>query len=100
MDIDDRFLNTNETLHGGIIASLLDTASAATIRSSRKVRLATLTLTTNFMKPVYKGKLFATGRVSNNGNKVQFVEAHIFKEEGVPLSTSQGTFYIIETLKN
>lgn len=99
MPVKKQLMNSNNVLHGGAISSLLDSVIGATIRSSRKVRLATITLTTNFLKPISEGTIYAEANLLNSGNRIQFVEAKVFNKTKEILGTAQGTFYIFDTMK-
>ncbi|WP_085993071.1 PaaI family thioesterase [Oceanobacillus senegalensis] len=96
MPVKNQLMNSNNVIHGGAITSLLDSVIGATIRSSKKVRLATITLTTNFIKPVSEGTIYATANLLNSGNRIQFVEAKVLNENNEILGTAQGTFYLFK----
>lgn len=93
----DKHMNTNQTLHGGVTASLLDTASGMSVRTllDETETIATVNLSINFLKPGFSGKLTAKGRVKSKGKKMATVEAEVFDEKNNLLANSIATFVIL-----
>ncbi|MBD3110458.1 PaaI family thioesterase [Bacillus sp. AGMB 02131] len=94
----DKHMNTNQTLHGGVTASLLDTASGMSVRTllDETETIATVNLSINFLKPGFSGKLTAKGHVKSKGKKMATVEAEVFDENNNLLANSIGTFVILQ----
>ena len=96
LDIEARHLNRNGSLHGGIVAMMLDAASGfAASRSEMKERLGnvvTVSFTTQFFAPGLPGRVVATGRVVGGGSKIKFCDAELVAEDGRVLSRSSGVF--------
>ena len=99
LDIEDRHLNRNGTLQGGIQAMLLD--AAAGFAASRHlageapeiVPVVTLSLTANYLAPARLGqRVTATGRVQGGGRKVVYANADIRDGDGALLSQGHGIF--------
>lgn len=67
MDADERHLNPAGTVHGGVLATLLDTAMGQAVRSTRDDVPATSQLTVTFLRPGRPGRLVVTGRVGKQG---------------------------------
>jgi len=80
------------TLHGGILCDMADAAMgmayAATLDEGET--FTTLELKINFLKPVWTGKLVATGRVVKSGRTIGLVECDVVddKERLVARATS------------
>jgi len=76
---DERHASPLGTLHGGILCDVADAAMgmayAATLAEGEA--FTTLELKINFMKPVWGGKLVATGRVVKGGRTVGLVECDV-----------------------
>lgn len=96
MPVKPELLNSNGVMHGGAIATILDSVIGAAIRTEREVRVATISLTTNFVAPVREGTVYATARIINPGKRILYVEstATVDKEEIV--GTALGTFTILK----
>ncbi len=96
MPVKDELLNSNGMMHGGAIASILDSIIGVVIRSSRDVRVATISLTTQFIAPVKEGILYAEAKTINKGKRIQYVESKVIDEKGTIIGTALGTFAIKE----
>ncbi|HYS17322.1 MAG TPA: PaaI family thioesterase [Candidatus Binatia bacterium] len=87
-----RHANPMGTLHGGILCDMADAAMgmayAATLDEGET--FTTLELKINFLKPVWTGKLVATGRVVKSGRTIGLVECDVVddKERLVARATS------------
>ena len=82
-DADGRHANPMGTLHGGILCDIADAAMgmayAATLDANET--FTTLELKINFLKPVRKGRLVATGRVVKGGRTVGLVECDVLDDK-------------------
>lgn len=94
----EKHMNTNQSLHGGVMASLLDTASGMSVRSllEESETSATVNLSINFLRPCFSGKLTAKGHVKSKGKKMATVEAELYDEKNKLLANSIGTFAILQ----
>ena len=79
LDVDDRHHNPMGTLHGGILCDIADAAMgmayAATLDEGET--FTTLELKINFLKPVWSGRLVATGRMVKAGRTVGLAECDV-----------------------
>jgi len=96
MEIGPHHLNRSGLLHGGILATLLDTAlgyagcyagETGAIR-----RTLTLSLTTNFVASVKSGLLRTEGRKTGGGKTIFFAEGDVRDADGRLIATATGTF--------
>lgn len=96
LDISPVHLNRHGVLHGGIISTLLDTASGVTasmtVDDEGITPFTTVSLNINFLAPVTAGQVRATGCVSEGGRSLTFVDAEIRDGEGSKIATSTGVF--------
>lgn len=96
LDIDDRHLNRNEGLHGGIIATLLDAAAgyAASLADDGEtlVPSTTISMTVNYVSKVAAGRVTGSGRVTGGGRKILFVDAELVNRDGATVATATCTF--------
>ena len=99
LTVEERHLNRNGTLQGGIQAMVLD--AAAGFSASRHlagnapeiVPVVTLSLTTNFLAPARLGQtITARGKVLGGGRKVIYASADITDEDCIALAQGNGIF--------
>ena len=81
-------------MHGGALASLVDTASAFAVLSTldEDEQTVTVDLTLHYLRPVNGGKLTAHARVLRGGRRVATVSVEIFNESGVLVVTALTTY--------
>jgi uncharacterized protein (TIGR00369 family) len=83
MEVSERHANPMGTVHGGVLCDLADAAMgmayAATLGEGET--LTTLELKINFIRPVWAGRLVATGRVVHAGRTVGLVECDVVDDE-------------------
>lgn len=83
LQADNRHANPMGTLHGGILCDIADAAMGMAYASTLQTgeTFTTLELKINFLRPVWKTKLTAVGRVVNGGRTVGLVECDIVDEQ-------------------
>ena len=71
------------TLHGGVLCDIADLAMGVAYSANLEEgeSFTTLELKINFLKPVWKARLRATGRVVKQGRTVGLVECDIVDEQ-------------------
>ncbi len=95
--VERRHLNINQVVHGGVYATILDTAmggAVVTMLGEDEVT-ATTSLYVEFLRPAREGqRLRARGEVVRRGRHLAFVKGDLSDEDGVGLSQAHGTWYI------
>ncbi len=83
MDVGPQHANPMGTLHGGVLCDLADAAMGMAYASSldEGETFTTLELKINFLKPVWTGRLTATGRLVNGGRTVGLVECDVHDDK-------------------
>lgn len=96
LSINQSFLNVNGSVHGGIVASMLDSIMGVTLRHQNyDAKVATVSLTTQFIAPVLEGMVvYATAKVVNAGRRIASLEAKLESESGEILASGVATFMI------
>jgi uncharacterized protein (TIGR00369 family) len=96
MDVDDRHVNLQGLVHGGMLAILADTACGLAIRSAIEPgRLhVTTDLDVHFLSPAGPGRLLGRGNAVKVGRSLAFAEASIEDAEGKLLAKAQGRFSV------
>lgn len=96
LDMDERHHNRWSTLHGGIVATMLDTACgfAASRHYSDDATAAVVTLSTtvNFIAAPRGGRVTATGRITRAGRSTAFVEGQLADADGRLMATASAIF--------
>jgi len=89
-------LNRRGVAHGGVVASLLDTAMGAAVISSIAPEewCGTLELSIQFREPVLPGTVTAEGRMARRGRTVAFAEGEIRDPAERILATAHGVWTI------
>lgn len=81
-------------VHGGAIASLIDTATAFAILSllSPEERVTTVDLTISYLRPVTDGRMRAVAKVVRAGRRLFVVSAEVLDGAGNLVSTALSTY--------
>jgi uncharacterized protein (TIGR00369 family) len=97
MDVGDRHLNLMGTLHGGLIATLADTATGLALRSvlDPGLTFTTTHLGVTFLSPGRRGSVVARGRVVRSGRRLGYAEADVVDPSGRLLARAAATFAIM-----
>lgn len=82
-EADERHHNPMGTLHGGILCDIADAAMGIAYVSTLEPgeTFTTLELKINFLKPIKKAKLRATGRVAKRGRTIGLAECDVVDEQ-------------------
>jgi uncharacterized protein (TIGR00369 family) len=93
MEATEAHANPMGTLHGGILCDIADAAMGIAYASTleRGESFTTLELKINFLKPVWRAKLRATGRVVKRGRTVGLTECDITNEQGELVARASST---------
>jgi uncharacterized protein (TIGR00369 family) len=96
LDIEARHLNRSRSLHGGLIATMLDAAcgysGAYSEPGEPKRHAVTVMLNTSYIGRVNQGRIQVTGRVTGSGRKIYFASAELRRDSGELIATAQGSF--------
>ncbi len=93
--VDDRLLRNCSILHGGVTATLLDTAlgMAADTMAPPERLTVTAQLNINFVRPAFPGdRLVATAGVSHAGRQSIVATGEVHGEDGQLIGTATATF--------
>lgn len=98
MTVAERHLRTRGLLHGGVTASLMDTAMgyAAGTTAPEGHYVVTVQLNLNYVRPGWEGeRLLAAGEVQHAGRKTAVVRGEIRTETGELVALATGTFMYV-----
>lgn len=85
-------------LHGGVTATLIDTAMAFAVRTrvAPETATATIDLTVHYLRPHIEGPIVCTAKVVRAGRRIFSVSADVFSQEnGKLIATGLSTYTII-----
>ena len=96
-EVRDEHLNPAGTLHGGVLATLVDTAMGQAVRSTTDDGEvpATSQLTVTYLRPGKPGALEVRGRVRTRGEHLTICEADV-EQDGRELVHAVATFAILQ----
>lgn len=81
-------------VHGGAIASLIDTATAFAIISliAPSEKVTTVDLTISYLRPAVRGRLKGVAKVVRAGRRLFVVSAEVFDKQGKLITTALSTY--------
>lgn len=92
----EEHLNLQGLVHGGVVATLLDTAMGLAIRSVLDPgrRHVTIEMGVHYLRPAHPGRLRARGRVARIGREIAFADAEVIDAQDRVLARATGTFSV------
>jgi uncharacterized protein (TIGR00369 family) len=97
VEVDSRHLNPAGSVHGGMLATLVDTTMGAAVRSAVEEEVpATSQLTVTYLRPGKPGQLLVTAKVRKRGESLTVCEADV-EQDGKTLVHALATFALMES---
>ena len=93
VDAAEEHLNPRGTVHGGLLATMLDVAMGEAVAEAGGERPVTVALTVTYLEPGRPGRLEATARVRKRGRRLLVVEGEVV-QDGDVLADALGTFSV------
>ena len=95
-EVREEHLNPAGTLHGGVVATLVDTAMGQAVRTTTDEGEvpATSQLTVTYLRPGTPGRLVVTGRLRTRGSHLTVCEADV-EQDGEALAHAVATFALL-----
>jgi uncharacterized protein (TIGR00369 family) len=93
-DIKPELKQNHGVVHGGAIASLIDSATAFAIISLLPLEehATTVDLTISYLRPLTEGRVRAVARVLRSGKRLIVVSAELLDERGTLAATALSTY--------
>jgi uncharacterized protein (TIGR00369 family) len=99
MDIDKRFYNPMNTLHGGVYCDIADGSMGfaffATLEDDEA--FTTQELHISYIKPMVGGKLIATSKVVYRGSRIGYVECELTNGDGDLVAKASSTCMVLKS---
>jgi uncharacterized protein (TIGR00369 family) len=94
LDAREELRQVNDVLHGGSIASLIDTAAAFAVITVLDAGQSATTsdLTIHFLRPVDSGRVAATAKVLRSGRRLVVVTVDVFDNAQTLITTAVTTY--------
>ena len=94
VEMRDDLRQPSGVLHGGVTATLIDTAMAFAVRTrlEKEAKTATIDLTVHYLRPHWTGTATCKARVLRAGNRIFAVTADVTNEEGKLIATGLSTY--------
>ena len=89
----DEHLNPHGTVHGGVLATMIDVAMGTAVATTGGESPVTVSLTVTYLEPGQPGQLTATARVRKRGKRLIVVEAEVVQGDDV-VADALATFSI------
>ena len=99
LDVDDRHLNPNGIVHGGVVFTLADTAMGwATLAVLDDGQIcASIEVSVRYLRPIPGGRLVATASVLRAGRRIVHLECSVtVDDDDRPVAMLQGSFAVLE----
>ncbi|MBA3767526.1 MAG: PaaI family thioesterase [Acidobacteria bacterium] len=97
LELRDELMRNGSITHGGVIASLIDTASAFAVMSQLEPGKSTTTidLTIQYLRPLIKGVARAHARVLRAGRRVAVVSVDVTNDAEVLAATALTSYLML-----
>jgi uncharacterized protein (TIGR00369 family) len=93
LDAGDDHLNPHGTVHGGVLATMLDVAMGTAVATAGGDSPVTVSLTVTYLEPGRPGRLEATAKVRKRGKRLLVVEGQV-EQEGDVVADALATFSV------
>ena len=94
LEVRDELRQNQGVVHGGAVASLIDTASAFAVVTQLEPneRVTTTDLTIHYLRPVTAGRLSATARTVRAGRRLFVLSVEVMDDEQRMVATAVTTY--------
>ncbi len=95
LEIDDRHMNTNGIVHGGVLFTMADTGMGAAVTSTLEPgeRCATIEVKISYLSTVHKGEVVCRSTVTHKTGNFAFIESDLIQDDAV-IARATGTFVL------
>jgi uncharacterized protein (TIGR00369 family) len=98
LQVREELLQNQGVVHGGAIASLIDTASAFAVLSQIALheKVTTTDLTIHYLRPLTSGRMTATAQVVRGGRRLFVLSVDVRSDRDVLVATAVTTYIKVE----
>ena len=83
LDAGDEHLNPHGSVHGGVLATMIDVAMGQAVREGTDGVPVTVALSVTYLEPARPGRLEATATVRKRGRRLTYVQAEVTQDVDV-----------------
>jgi uncharacterized protein (TIGR00369 family) len=90
LHIRDELKQNQGVIHGGAVASLIDTAAAFAVLTKLDIaeRVSTTDLTIHYLRPATSGRLTATARIVRSGRRLFVLSVEVTDQKRILIATA------------
>jgi len=101
MEVDQRHLSIAARVHGGVLASMLDTTLGGAVFAGipKGKGCATLSFNIHFFRPVTAGRLSCTARIGNISRHTAYATGEIHDERRRLIASATAIFFLTPTVE-
>jgi len=94
IEMRDQLRQPHGLLHGGVTATLIDTAMAFAVITclTREEKASTVDLNVHYLRPHLDGKISCTAKIIKAGKRLLTVSAEVANEQGKLIATALSTY--------
>jgi uncharacterized protein (TIGR00369 family) len=93
LDAGDQLLNPHGSVHGGVLATMLDVAMGTAVATAGGESPVTVSLAVTYLEPGRPGRLTAAARVRKRGKRLIVVEGQV-EQDGDLVADALATFSV------
>jgi acyl-CoA thioesterase len=96
LEIDERHVNLQGLVHGGVLATMADVAMGLAVRTAVEPdrRHVTIEMGMHYVRPAPRGRIRAAGRAVHVGGQIAYAEADLIDGAGRLLARATGTYSV------
>lgn len=94
IEMRDELRQPHGILHGGVTATLIDTAMAYAVITclTETEKASTVDLTVHYLRPHAQGTILCTAKIVRAGKRILTVSAEVLNEQGKQIATALSTY--------
>lgn len=94
LNVRDELKQNRGVVHGGAVASLIDTASAFAVLTQVEVheRVTTADLTIHYLRPITSGRMTARAHIIRSGRRLLVLSVEVTSDGGLLVATAVTTY--------
>jgi uncharacterized protein (TIGR00369 family) len=98
LEVRDELRQNQGVVHGGAVASLIDTAAAFAVLTQLELneRVTTTDLTIHYLRPMSAGRLTATARIVRSGRRLFVLSVEVTNDQQVPVATAVTSYIKVQ----
>lgn len=98
LEVRDELKQNQGVVHGGAVASLIDTASAFAVLTRLELdeRVTTTDLTIHYLRPIIAGRLTATARIVRGGRRLFVLSVEVTNKQQVLVATAVTSYIKVQ----